>query len=227
MRLWDAATGAAVWTLTGHTGLVLSVVFSPNGTQVASASHDYTVRLWDAATGAAVATLASHTGKVLSVAFSPDGTRVASASCDTVRLWDAATGAAVATLAGDTSLDLRMTPAPHQAGGLFGAPAPHQRGGLFGAPAPHQGGGLFGAPVPHQGGGLFGGGALHQGGRLLSPQQRDKMLMERLLSHLITSGHSGGVVHACMEVRCLGLCSQCVVLPMTKPWTYADGSSVV
>jgi WD40 repeat protein len=49
--LWDAATGAALQILEGHTADVRAVAFSPDGGTVASAS-DATVRLWDVATGA-------------------------------------------------------------------------------------------------------------------------------------------------------------------------------
>ena len=75
MRLWDAATGAALQALEGHTDWVWSVAFSPDGKQVVSESKDVTVRLWDAATGAPLLTLAGHTDwrSVNSVAFSPDG----------------------------------------------------------------------------------------------------------------------------------------------------------
>jgi WD40 repeat protein len=62
VRLWDAATGAALQTLEGHTDYVRSVAFSPDGKQVVSGSDDETVRLWDAATGAALQTLEGHTG---------------------------------------------------------------------------------------------------------------------------------------------------------------------
>jgi WD40 repeat protein len=82
-----------VLVLEGHEELVSSVSFSPDGTQIVSASDDNTVRIWDVATGTQLRVLEGHKSRVDSVSFSPDGTQIVSGSWDnTVRVWDVGTG---------------------------------------------------------------------------------------------------------------------------------------
>jgi WD40 repeat protein len=85
--------GAALSTpLTGHTGPVTSVAFSPNGHTLATGSEDATARLWnvtDSTHPIPLGQLVGHTGPVASVAFSPDGHTLATSSDDkTARLWN-------------------------------------------------------------------------------------------------------------------------------------------
>jgi hypothetical protein len=105
-----AHTSPRIKILTGHTGEVLGVVFSPDGRLLASSGgKDHTVLLWDPATGEECRTLTGHTDMVRSVAFSPDGRLLVSGSDDlTVRLWDPATGEQRGVLTGHTDQSRRL-----------------------------------------------------------------------------------------------------------------------
>jgi WD40 repeat protein len=81
-------SGERVAVLAGPPGGVEDLVFSPDGSRVATASVDGLVRLFDAETGARQLTLRGSGCAVEGVAFSPDGTKLASSSwCDGVRIW--------------------------------------------------------------------------------------------------------------------------------------------
>jgi WD40 repeat protein len=99
--VWDAATGARLFTLEGHSGPVLKAGFSPDGGRIVTASDDYTAGLWDARTGALLASLEGHGARLRAASFSPDGARILTASMDGRALvWDGETGALLASLDG-------------------------------------------------------------------------------------------------------------------------------
>jgi len=47
VKVWDSHTGKVVRNLRGHTGLVSSLAFSPDGRRLYSGSRDHTVKVWD------------------------------------------------------------------------------------------------------------------------------------------------------------------------------------
>ncbi|WP_327064606.1 nSTAND1 domain-containing NTPase [Kitasatospora sp. NBC_01302] len=109
-RLLTTLASPARATLTGSTGPVASVAFSPDGNTLATGSRDRTVRLWDVQTRRQLATLTGQSGSVDSVTFSPDGRTLATSSEDgTVRLWDVKTRHLLSTL-DDTASPVVFSP---------------------------------------------------------------------------------------------------------------------
>jgi WD40 repeat protein len=101
VRVWDVEKGEQVGTLKGHSGVVGTILFSPDGKTLASAG-DNSVRIWDVDTGATRQILRGHQKQVESVAISGDGRVLASGGFDeTARAWDAATGKLLATFEHD------------------------------------------------------------------------------------------------------------------------------
>src|SRR5207302_3362433 len=54
-----------------HGGEIPSLAYSPDGSKLATASIDGTVKIWDTATGRELRTYKGHNGQVQAVAFSP------------------------------------------------------------------------------------------------------------------------------------------------------------
>lgn len=140
VQLWDTTTYQKIRTLTGHKAAVTSVVFSQDGTYVATASADRTARVWpvtggkpqvldgsrpsaeDATTGSTAQPGGTAqpgedtpaTAELHAVAFRADGRYVATAGADGwVRLWQVSDGAQLPKLpvGGGAARDVTFSPA--------------------------------------------------------------------------------------------------------------------
>jgi WD domain, G-beta repeat/NACHT domain len=92
------------WSKPFSNSLISSVAASTDGSLLASASYDGTVRLWDVHSRSELAVLKGHSSWVNSVVFNSIGTLLASAGHGgTVRLWDVHSRSELAVLKGHSS----------------------------------------------------------------------------------------------------------------------------
>jgi WD40 repeat protein/tRNA A-37 threonylcarbamoyl transferase component Bud32 len=103
-RVYDLETAKLVSETREHLFPVSDVVFSPDGSRVASADMADAggkVLIWDAATGETIVSVGGASGGVPTLCFNPEGTRLLTASTSGVmRLWDTETGAELSVMKG-------------------------------------------------------------------------------------------------------------------------------
>jgi WD40 repeat protein/serine/threonine protein kinase len=106
VRVWDAATGRVSFDFAGHSVLVFSVVWHPDGRRIATAGsvgRQHAVKVWDASDGRVHFKISngrdSSAGPYQAVAFSPDGRYLVTGQLEgAVQVWDARTGQPVKAL---------------------------------------------------------------------------------------------------------------------------------
>ncbi|MFO0890131.1 MAG: protein kinase [Isosphaeraceae bacterium] len=99
--IWDSQTGNLRRTFKGHSGRVLALAFSPDGSWIASGGgpspgakpNPPEILVWEAATGKILRRFQGHSQPIRKIKFSRDGLRITSASEDlTVRVWNVGSG---------------------------------------------------------------------------------------------------------------------------------------
>ena len=99
---------APALVIDAHGNIIVSAVFSPDGSKILSASYDGTAIVWDAENGNKLLVLDSGDGTLIEDAqFSQDGSRIVTSSRNnTAQIWDANSGEKLVQLTGHTDFVL-------------------------------------------------------------------------------------------------------------------------
>jgi WD40 repeat protein len=93
IRILDAQKNQSLFTLDGYTCDVTSVAWSPDGTKLASTSHDGSLRIWDTVSWKELGNYGSEAeSSENQIVWSPDGKLIASSSGNKATVRDANTG---------------------------------------------------------------------------------------------------------------------------------------
>jgi WD40 repeat protein len=87
IRLWNTADGKVLFDLSGHTGAVTGLTFSPNGQLLISSGEDQTLRFWNPTDGKPVAHFAAHSAPVTGLAVSPNSAAVYTLGGGNLAFW--------------------------------------------------------------------------------------------------------------------------------------------
>lgn len=102
INIYSANDGTLVRTIPGD-ATFHNLDLSPDGSTIAGACEDGTIKLWNVFDGSLIRTLTGHTKGVLSVKFNSDGTQLVSGGKDEkVILWNAPDGSLIDSLVGHT-----------------------------------------------------------------------------------------------------------------------------
>ena len=100
-KIWDRMSGGCKLTLSGHSDIVTSAVFSVDESLILTASMDKTAKIWDRMSGECKLTLSGHSVNVTSAVFSAEDSLILTASGDTTaKIWDRMSGEVKLTLSG-------------------------------------------------------------------------------------------------------------------------------
>ena len=73
LEIWDIETGKVVRSFVGHTAMVQTLAFTPDGRRILSAGGDREIRVWDVGNGRELQRLGGHGADVKALTVTPDG----------------------------------------------------------------------------------------------------------------------------------------------------------
>ena len=86
--VWDTATGERVAGLSGHSGGVNDIEFTPDGTFAITAASDRTIRVWDLDGGRSLAALETGVDAASRIGFPPGGSALVALMPQSVKVFD-------------------------------------------------------------------------------------------------------------------------------------------
>ncbi len=95
MKVWDVKARQSIVTVEAHAQAITGIAFSSDGTRLATASSDQTVKIWD---WQAKKLIRQMKVMAFKIAFAPDGTQLAVAEDRQITLWNAQDGKLAMTL---------------------------------------------------------------------------------------------------------------------------------